>query len=56
MLAHSSIEILCTGIVKNRAFNQNKNRNIMLIEILESVLTPKILGVPEIGGPRLKPF
>jgi len=24
--------------------------------MLEIVLTPKILGPPEIGGPRLKPF
>jgi len=25
-------------------------------EMLEIVLTPQILGPPEIGGPRLKPF
>jgi len=24
--------------------------------MLEIVLTPKIFGLPEIGGPRLKPF
>jgi len=24
--------------------------------MLEIVLTPQILGPPEIGGPRLKPF
>jgi len=28
----------------------------MLTEMLDIVLTPKILGLPEIGGPRLKPF
>jgi len=28
----------------------------MLIEMLEIVLTPKILGPPDIGDPRLKPF
>jgi len=27
----------------------------MLIEMLEIVLTPKILGPPKIGGPRLEP-
>jgi len=41
---------------KNVALNQNKNTNIMLTEMLEIVLTPKILGPPEIGDPRLKRF
>jgi len=45
-----------SGIVKKRALNQNKNTNIMLTELLEIVFTSKILGPPEIGGPRLKPF
>jgi len=55
--AHPSIEIyFVSGIVKKRALNQNKNTNIMLTEMLEIDLTPKILGPPEIGSPRLKPF
>jgi len=41
---------------KKRALNQNKNTNIMFTEMLEIVFTPKMLGPPEIGGPRLKPF
>jgi len=41
--------------VKKRALNQNKNTNIMLTEMLEIVLTPKIFGPINIGGPRLKP-
>jgi len=44
------------GIGKKRALNQNKNTNIMLAEMLEIVLTPKILRPPKIGGPRRKPF
>jgi len=28
----------------------------LLTETLEIVLTPKVLGATEIGGPRLKPF
>jgi len=36
--------------------NQNKNTNIMLAEMLETVLTPKILGPFETGGPRLRPL
>jgi len=28
----------------------------LLTEILEIVLNPKILGPPETGGPRLKPY
>jgi len=43
-------------MVKKRALNQNENTNIMLTEMLEIVLTPKILGPLEIGGPRVKPF
>ena len=35
---------------------QKYNTNIMLTEMLEIVLTPKILGPLEIGGPRLKAF
>jgi len=28
----------------------------MFTEMLEIVITPKILGPPEIGGPRIEPF
>jgi len=45
-----------SGIVKKRALKQNENTNVMLSEMLEIVLTLKILRPPEIGGPRLKPF
>ena len=45
-----------SGIVKKCALNENKNTNVMLIEMLEIVLTPKILGLPEIGGLGLSLF
>jgi len=50
----SSTKISVSGIVKPRALNQKKIE--LLTEMLEIVLTPKLLGAPEIGGPRLKPF
>jgi len=31
-------------------------QNKLTTELLEIVLPPNILGYPEIGGPRLKPF
>jgi len=45
-------------MVKKRALKQNKNKttNVMLSEMVQIVLTLKILGPPEIGGPKLKPF
>jgi len=43
---------------KKRELKQNKNKttNAMLLEMMEIVLTLKILGPPEIGDPRRKPF
>ena len=43
-------------IVKKTCVEPKQKTNIMHTEMLEIVFTPKILGAPEIGGPRLKPF